>query len=166
MSPVTAADDVARFKHSGTRLPLSLPRNTAHAVSHEVWPGDPLPPVSVQSHTLPCGPAGARGVVVCVQTCGSRWAVCYLPGTSQQRPTDPASHTRIACSHALGMVLSAGPRPLQRLGVCPPCPRSLLVPGWWQHRASLPMASPGVSSVLGCPFHKDAGQWMRAALRE
>lgn len=121
MSLVTAADDVAPFKHSGTRFPLSLPRNTAHAVSHKVWPGDPLPPVSVQSHTLPCGPAGARGVV-CVQTCGSRWAVCYLPGTSQQRPTDPASHTRIACSHALGMVVWAGPRPLQRLGVCPPRP--------------------------------------------
>ena len=69
-------------------------------------------------------------------------------------------------SHSLGRNQGGGvgrPDPSGVGGSVPASPRSLLIPGLWQHRSSLPTASPGVSSESRLPFYKDASQRMKAS---
>ena len=160
---VIAADDVARFKHLGTRFPLSLPRNThrkppsvarrpsryAYLWSHTHCPvALPVPGVWCASSLV-----GAAGL------CVSFLGLCSKD--PQTWPHTPGLHAftpwgRGGQGHAL----------CRGWGSVPPSPRSLLVPSLWQQRSSLPTAPPGVSTVSGRPFHKDSGQWMRAAIPE
>ena len=76
----------------------------------------------------------------------------------QTRPHTPEPHSR----PGVGVVGRAAPS--AAVGGLPRRPEVSGASWLWQHRSSLPTASPGVSPVSGCPFHEDAGQGMRAAL--
>lgn len=161
MSLVTVAGDV-RFEHLGPQFPLSLPRNTAHTVSHQVWPGDPLATrICGVTHTA-LWPCRCPGCGVHPDSCEPLGCVLASWDFAAKTPRPGLTHQDCMLSHPEDVVGRAVPS--AGAGVCPRSPRSLLAPSLWQHRSSLPAAAPGVSTVSGRPFHKDSGQWVRAAI--